>query len=175
MEQKESVDQQLIKTLQDMRRMISSSRKKFGVYDNFQDLVLREGQIFIPCQKPRGIKFGKVKDCFSNATNLVLDREDLFYVEGFASIELIAGLPFAHAWATDSRGIIIDNTWRTSGTAYLGVVFGREYLRKKLLETRQYGILDYPNVDILEKGFPEGALIKIAGLPSVQRIATMAC
>ena len=58
MEQKESVgedkrmmdqDQQLIKTLQDMSQMMSSSHKKFGVYDNFQDLVLREGQLLVDC------------------------------------------------------------------------------------------------------------------------------
>ena len=37
--------QQLINTLQDMSRMISQTHKKFQVYDNFYDLVLREGQI----------------------------------------------------------------------------------------------------------------------------------
>ena len=81
-------NQQLIKTLQDMSQMISSSHKKFQIYENFYDLILREGQLFIPAKKPRGIKFGKTKECFLNASLLVLDREDLFYVEGYATMEL---------------------------------------------------------------------------------------
>ena len=46
-------NQQLINTLQDMSQMMSSSHKKFGVYDNFQDLVLREGQLFAPVKAER--------------------------------------------------------------------------------------------------------------------------
>ena len=110
-------NQQLIIMLRDMSRMISQTHKKFQVYDNFYDLVLREGQIFTPCQKPKGIKFGKTKECFGNASFLVLDREDLFYAEGYATIELTGSLPFSHGWVVDSRGNVIDNTWRTLGTA----------------------------------------------------------
>jgi hypothetical protein len=149
--------------------MISSSRKKFGVYDNFQDLVLREGQLFNPTKKPRGIKFGKTKECFRNASLLALENEDFFYVEGYASMELLEGYPFAHAWVVDSRGNVIDNTWRTLGTAYLGVVFDTKYLRKILVTTETYGILEYPNIEILEKGFPEGVIRKIEADNAVAR------
>jgi hypothetical protein len=41
------------------------------------------------------------------------------------------------------------------------------------LET--YGILEYPNVKILDEGFPEGAIERITGLPDNKRPAIMAC
>ena len=68
-----------------------------------------------------------------------------------------------------------DNTWRTLGTAYLGVVFETFYLAKILATKKIYGILEYLNVDILKEGFSEGALRKTAGLPDYKRPATMAC
>lgn len=155
-------DQQLVKTLEDMNQMISKTCKKFQVYGNFYDLVLKEGQFFSLRQKPKGVKFGKVKECFRNASNLALDRDDLFYVEGYASIEMTGGLPFEHAWCVDYQGYVIDNTWRTIGTSYYGVIFDTDYLRKVLVTTEQYGILEYPNVKMLEEGFPEGAIRRLA-------------
>ena len=94
--------QQLVKTLTEMSQVISSSHKKFGVYDSFQDLVLREGQLFIPTKKPKGIKLGKVKECYRNASLLALENEDFFYAEGYE------GLPFEHAWVVNRDGVVID-------------------------------------------------------------------
>ena len=105
---------------------------------------------------------------------MALENKSFTYVEGYASMELVEGLPFAHAWVVSRDGVVIDNTWRTPGTAYLGVAFSTSYLRKTLMTLESYGILDYSNTEILEEGFPEGAIEKIAGLPSVQRPATMA-
>lgn len=153
----EDCRQQLINTLSEMNKMISL-KKKFKIYDNFYDLVLREGRSFTPRKKPRDVRFGKVKECFMNAANLVLDRKDLFYVEGYASIRLVGGLPFYHGWCVDQEGYVIDPTWREVGTAYHGVVLTTNYLRKMLLKTEHYGLLDYPNLDLLEEGFPEGAI-----------------
>ena len=59
-----------------------------------QRLVLKFGRPFKGIKRPKGIRLGRKKLCFSNAMNLV-DQDGPTYVEGYALNR--SGWPFHHA------------------------------------------------------------------------------
>jgi hypothetical protein len=69
---------------------------------------------------PEGIQYGKPQQCFDNAYDLMADRKDLIYCEGFAILGR-SYKPAHHAWVTDGTGVAIDPTWRTGGVVYAGI------------------------------------------------------
>lgn len=95
---------------------------------------------------PKGVRQRKPKQCYSNATDLVVrDRMRFIYCEGFAvhaGLGLVLG---SHAWVLDSENDyrVVDPTWRdVAPGAYLGVPFPYEYLFAKINESGYYGMLD---------------------------------
>lgn len=82
------------------------------------------------------------KECYSNATELVLDRpDDLTYVEGKV---LCHGIPIDHAWAVDANGVVMDPTLTDPNriTDYFGVPFRADYVRRAMIVNGYYGLLD---------------------------------
>lgn len=63
-------------------------------YLSLDDLVLREGREHRYERCPADIELGAPKECYRNAFNLMVERPDLTYVEGYAHSGLI---PTAHA------------------------------------------------------------------------------
>src|SRR4030042_1175197 len=90
---------------------------------SIEEFILINGEPF--CEKGELGKddFGDFKMCFRNAFQLMLSREDLFYVEGYAICKSVC-LPLLHAWCVDSEGKVYDPTWE-DGVEYYGVVFDR--------------------------------------------------
>jgi phage-related protein (TIGR01555 family) len=131
------------------------------VYKNSYDLVAKDGQFYKPQPRPKDVEKGKDKECYRNAALLAMGRKDLTYVEGFATIAITGGLPFAHAWCVDKDGNVIDPTWVPEGTSYRGVPFSTEYLRKTIFKTEVWGLIpDMPTkkLDPFNNGYPEGAI-----------------
>lgn len=123
-------------------RMMSAMGQTGGFhgYNSLYDFVSQHGRTWTPGTKPKGIEWGRIKNCYQNAAELVLydNRRELIYVEGYA-----AGIiPVMHAWCVTPEGVVVDNTWRTPGTDYFGIPFSREYLRESLLTHEVYGLID---------------------------------
>jgi len=113
------------------------AKPKSWKYTCIEDFVLANGKSFAYKPLPKCIKRGESKMCYMNAYQLMLDRRDLTYVEGFA-----AGIiPVAHAWCVDKRGRVYDRTW-ADGAEYFGVKFDRLFVLKTICQRQHYGILD---------------------------------
>lgn len=143
---------------------LSSIRQMEGMYKGHRTnytLILEHGRYFTPAERPADVKKMPDKECYRNATEVALRRPDLTYVEGFATIPEVEGLPFAHAWLVDDKGTVIDPTWRRPGTSYFGIPFTTDYLRQTLVRQKIYGMLpDMPrkNYNPAQDGFSEGAI-----------------
>lgn len=106
--------------------------------------ILRHANVFgqaIP--KPRSVPRGTPKQCFKNATRLIIRRPDEFaYCEGFAMESRIC-FPFHHAWVVNPAGEIIDNTIRgPENHQYVGIKFDPADVFKAMGKFRVYGLLD---------------------------------
>jgi hypothetical protein len=121
---------------------------------SIEAFVLRNAQVARDGQpRPKGVRKGRPKQCFYNATNLVLGCPGLVYVEGYYACKTL-GIPLLHAWAVDAAGNIIDPTPADPSIySYLGVRFPRRLLADELLKNRVYGLLDtgLPNRDLMQR------------------------
>ena len=109
-------------------------------YSSLQDFVLQNGREFDPIDKPSSIKRGIIKECYKNAFEIVQDRPDLTYCEGYADSYL--GLPILHAWVATDEGEAIEVTWPTKGASYIGVPFDFEFVRRTIVNKETWGVLD---------------------------------
>jgi hypothetical protein len=72
-------------------------------------LLLTHGQDFKWAPLPQGLKYGPMKACYQNAFHLAMARpDDYTYVEGIA----VHIIPTEHAWCIDSKGRVVDTTWK---------------------------------------------------------------
>jgi hypothetical protein len=118
-----------------VKKLKHNSKMKYSCMEEF---VLKNGKEYHNGH-PGKIERGKMKECFRNAF-LLADMKNLIYVEGFATFSGI-GLPVLHAWCVNKKGVVIDPTW-DHGDEYWGVPFSMRYIRKILLKTKRYGIID---------------------------------
>lgn len=109
---------------------------KFKYPGGLEDLVLREGLAFseLAAKQPRRRRQG---ECFKNALELAMSRDDLFYVEGFA----LAYIPIHHGWCVDAEGKIYEPTWKPEARPYYGVVLDKEFAMKRVIENDHWGLL----------------------------------
>ena len=121
---------------------------------------------------PKLLKRGKMKECFKNATDIILridkkDRKpfDILYAEGFA---LPNGLiPVHHAWLRiriDNKWFTFDPTWRDQEkTQYLGVTFTPDQLMSHSIESGYAGGLllepKYQDIGIYNRKIFDNTLI----------------
>ena len=115
-----------------------------GGYWNLHDFVLQNGQPFDPAPLPDDVRYGKVKQCYTNAFNVMLEDPDRFvYVEGVG----VAFIPCDHAWVWDRQHQqTVDPTWRNDGdrppVAYLGIPLKHTYVTRAVLKKQTYGVFD---------------------------------
>jgi hypothetical protein len=88
----------------------------------FQQFVLEYGWWYEPIELDPKLPIGTPQQCHKNAADLISDDDKLIYCEGYALFKS-GSLPRVHAWVTDGRGRVIDNTWPKPGVAYAGVPF----------------------------------------------------
>ena len=122
-------------------------------YPSYEHLVLAVGREWTPAERPRGVRSGRVKECFRNAFRLAESRPDLTYVEGWATYHI----PVHHAWTVDAEGVVVDPTWRPGPDGgvwamrdYFGVPMPLDYVRRVQLETRVHGVF-FNSVETLHR------------------------
>lgn len=106
---------------------------------------------------PPGMKMGKMGQCYTNASRLVMDNPHLNYAEGYAIPKGHSGIAYLHGWAVDKKtGNVVDPTWKDSeNTKYYGVVYPQRKYLDYIIKTKMYGVLggDYKSgLKVLEKG-----------------------
>lgn len=108
-------------------------------YFNCQDFVVQNGLDFTPPSEPFP-HLMEQKQCFMNATNLVLINEERFvYCEGLVFVVI----PIAHAWVWDRwEKTVVDPTLREPASEYLGIPFNTAYLKRRIVENGCYGLID---------------------------------
>lgn len=118
------------------------------------EYVKSKGKEFLGQPLPKNIQRGTPKQCFANATHLVVAKEGWNYAEGFAMRDGL--LPVLHAWAVDDKGGVVDNTFEDpEHCAYVGIVYDRKKYMKHILKKKFYGLLggrDKDSVGILQRG-----------------------
>ncbi len=118
------------------------------------DYTKAKGKAYLGSPLPAGVAPGTAKECFKNATMLVLNHPEWSYCEGYAMRKGL--LPVLHAWALTPEGKVVDNTFKDpEHCAYYGVAYpGKAYL-KYVQKRKFYGVLggDYKHAQkVLEKG-----------------------
>jgi len=109
---------------------------------SLEGVVLKHVRICLAQKLPSGCKRGPKGMCFMNAYHLVCSKPELSYVEGFAMTEVVP-IAIRHAWAVDKQNQVYDNTWKTVGVAYFGIVMKLNQVNKIIFETKRYGVLDF--------------------------------
>lgn len=143
--------------------MAQNSNIKDWKYKGGYDLVLKEGCFFTPKDRPPNISKEKDRECFRNAALLALSNEDYNYVEGFAVSEGLEVIPIHHAWCADKNNNVVDPTWKTKGTSYIGIKFSSQFLEETVVKNKIWGLIpEMPmkNYNPFKDGFPQGAIIQ---------------
>jgi len=134
-------------------------------YASLAEFVLKHGAEYEYAPKPKGIRWGTVKQCFKNAHQLALWHPELTYCEGYG----YSLIPTPHAWCVTEDGKVVDNTWRPHDGAplYFGVAFPLEVVNRAITLSGHYGVLqdwknDYP---LLQQPYtPEAAIARLKEL-----------
>ena len=142
-------DHGLLTTVQSLANCMRVYRLKLE--PNMVDLytyVAEHGRLWTPAPLPKGIRYGRVKQCFHNCQKLATRRRSLQYVEGYAFSGQLA-FPIHHAWCVKGD-TVIDPTWDPPGIAYLGIVFDMDFVAEQIAGNTQ----SISVIDNWEKGFP---------------------
>ncbi|WP_274916963.1 hypothetical protein [Streptomyces sp. WZ-12] len=80
------------------------------------EVLLEYGRVFrpelaVPVSEP-----GPARRCYHNSAEVSV-AEGLTYVEGFAS----SFFPTEHAWCVNEDGALLETTWESVGTSYVGL------------------------------------------------------
>lgn len=110
---------------------------KIGNYWSISEFIYKNGEMFQPNSFPKNLRRGNMKECYRNATLLVIGHPQYSYVEGYA----MNIIPTMHAWCIDKKGKVIDPTWN-DGKEYFGVAFNRDFLFKSITKAKRYGLID---------------------------------
>lgn len=143
-------------------RQLRDFLQKVGQFSTLEKFIAEYGTGF-PTLAPDQPKPGRIKHCFKNATELVMSRKGLRYVEGFAHGAVI---PVHHAWCVDAAGHVIEATWPVPGAAYVGIPFRPKRLWKLISELGHYGLFAddaFVNIDLMRKLNPKFELPKGLG------------
>lgn len=134
--------QEYLQTMTEMRKMLPPPED--FKYNCIEAFVLAHGRQFNKIPKPKWVKKGIIKQCFSNCFEEALRHPDkLVYCEGYAT----GVIPVHHAWLLYNDKII-DPTWdhmkefNDRKPEYFGISFKLEYVAKTIEETGYYSVLD---------------------------------
>lgn len=122
-----------------LKRQVDAWRS-IGHTPLLDEFVLRNGKPYFAA-KYKGVR-GEAKQCFKNAYDLLVVRDNLIYVEGYA-IRPSLGLLIHHAWLADPKTQeVIDPTWdKPELCDYFGVPFTYKEVLVEVLKNTCYGLL----------------------------------
>lgn len=111
-----------------------------GCLNHLPSLFLQKmGRPWAPMHRPGHLLLGEPKQCYKNAALLVLESEDLTYVEGYACPPGL--IPVHHAWCIDAKGLVIDTTLtEPEHTQYFGIPMSPGFLRRELEKSDYWGL-----------------------------------
>lgn len=112
-------------------RLLADCEHRFGP----AQALLQFGRDFgVGAPLPVGVESGRRKECYKNAAHVMLNRNDVFYAEGYGLNLKDAPVPIEHAWVVDVQGNVIDPTWRGAADhAYFGIAFNKEFVSQALV------------------------------------------
>jgi len=117
------------------------------------DLLIAHGKSYPVNPETFKTKRGEAHACYMNAGRAALDNPAETYVEGYVSVH---GVPINHGWTIDKNGKVIDITTGGKGIVeYFGVPIKTNYLRKTILRTRVWGLLDPRHNEQIYKDDPK--------------------
>lgn len=95
-----------------------------------------------PAVRPKKSEMGEPNECFKNCSLLLVNRDDLEYVEGFA-YPFGGDLAVLHAWCVTKDGQVIDPTptMDPKTTKYFGVQYDRQAYMKSMFKQKFYGMI----------------------------------
>ncbi len=147
----------------DLMRKINPKSKGWK-YGGFEELVLDLGIKTFAIALPSDIELGQPKSCYFNCQEIIKNRLDLIYCEGFATTPELP-LAFYHAWLLNSQGHAIDPTWQPPGIEYMGVAFKKEWV-VNFIGQRQH---PEEYLSVFEGNFLEKYSLLKQGLPIAAR------
>jgi len=112
-----------------------------------RDYVAKYGTQFKGQKLPEGFAMGQPKNCFENASRIVMDSNfgrggKLNYCEGVCESKDMPGLGFLHAWAVDQKGNVIDNTLKNpENYNYTGVTYNWDEYSQHIADKGYFGVL----------------------------------
>jgi len=147
-EAKMSIIVRYISTVADVMRNVSKQSSKPTTFIGIHELVLVNGKFMPTGPFPKGLRRGKMGECFYNAFRLTMDNPRRFvYVEGYACGKI--PLPLEHGWVWDRKlGKVLDPTWNES-TEYYGIPFKWDFVCRTVVDRKRYGVIDN-----MEQNFP---------------------
>ncbi len=94
--------------------------------------VAAYGQQHEAAPLPVNIERGTPRECYKNASLMVMTHPELTYAEGFGKTHATGDLTFMHAWGVDKQGRVVDPTWdHPEKNQYFGVKYDRAYLQER--------------------------------------------
>jgi len=130
--------QEVRQFLRDSSKLIKQNGTKGWAYRNMYDFVAKEGIEFNFESNFPWIK-GPPSQCFANAMTLCSFHKNIRYVEGYA---FSIAFPMYHAWCIDEGGKVIETTWDSMGSGYVGVIFPKQYVKKIVAKSGEYSVID---------------------------------
>lgn len=116
--------------------------RRIGQPALMERFVLRRGQHYTGRARPKGTRRGTPKECFRNATLLVLrSPTSVAYCEGYVFRPELP-LPIHHAWGVRDGHVIDTTLTDPQACEYIGVLMPLDVLRSELSRNGVYGLLD---------------------------------
>jgi hypothetical protein len=111
------------------------------------------GRTFGKASRPAKHEMGEPNECYQNASQLLIHRDDLDYAEGYCYPVPGVDLPVLHGWCVTKDGDIVDPTptVNPAKARYFGVVYERKAYMKSMFKQKFYGMLgaDYKTADLV--------------------------
>jgi hypothetical protein len=107
--------------------------------------VLEHGKLFVPTNRPKGLRKRADKKCFYNAQDTVLRDRAKFYCEGYATSSSGFGI-IHHGWVSNDGEHAIEMTWRTPGEAYFGIEYTAQQVAALWIAERAGGSMLSPTI-----------------------------
>jgi hypothetical protein len=133
---------------------------KYGTAEGY---ITDKGKAYTGVPLPKGMRMGREKQCFKNATDAVMAHPGWTYAEGYAAPYNTKGFATLHAWAVNEDGNAVDPTWpHAELNDYYGVEYPTAQYEAFIVKTGMYGVLGGEGKDAAQ-------VLRTGGLPAEKK------